>query len=441
MEDVTSLLERMVMDELKIVSYKSLSRELRIDTNAAKKILSDYVEKSPAVHATYAIIGNEENQAPAGRLTRILLCPQEELEEKRATLVGCTFHIYSIEPRKLNDFDDLTNAGCDLMLKDTPDLWSTCRPIKCPHITERARAAGPAPGSRKAEEVILSPSKFMSKNKRPEEPAPKPSKPAKKAKTDRKGSFFENQIKKDNARKEKEAEEATRNEEARKKRMDRVRAEELRMELQSKDAVDAIHRMFEPEEGDYGKRKKVDESEDEENQSDVDDPESKRLKAIKDATVSLEDEVAKPVEDDLLFSNSDEDEKAENNEAEEVTYVEKGEAPETVTRRVKRRRQVTRQKHTKTGKYMVTKDVTEWEEYSTDEEVIVRPKKAAPPPVQPIAVADSPKKVDDGAGAVAGGPSGPAARKEPSPTKEKKKGKKKAVTGQKTLESFFGRKQ
>ncbi|ODQ53955.1 hypothetical protein SAICODRAFT_24725 [Saitoella complicata NRRL Y-17804] len=140
---------RIGVDE-KIVTYRLLSRELKVHVNTAKQLLFEYYQScktsSKSIHATYVITGLRQPKADpvvknevdqngdtemddaepefqtqtslyeAGQLVKtICVVPEEKLEavkEKFSKITGV--HIYSLQPAPLKDLSLLTTPSYDL---------------------------------------------------------------------------------------------------------------------------------------------------------------------------------------------------------------------------------------------------------------------------------------------------------------------------------------
>lgn len=139
--EATDVLDAWVLAENKIVTYKLLSRLLRVKVNHAKELMAQWHSTNPRTHATYVICGldrvlqdNPVNVPSQGSSTQddtwtstqlaimkpirsrtVRLVPEEELEEVRSQFQEITScHIYSLEPAKLKDIGLLFSVRNDI---------------------------------------------------------------------------------------------------------------------------------------------------------------------------------------------------------------------------------------------------------------------------------------------------------------------------------------
>ncbi|OCK83591.1 hypothetical protein K432DRAFT_379368 [Lepidopterella palustris CBS 459.81] len=179
-----------VLIDGKIITYRLLSRELKVHVNLAKQMLFDFHDKQNAkkpgtVHATYLITGTKRpgpSQHSNGihsqdgedsimqsspymssmpeqeevtdvaeevvPVTSIILCRQEELEETKAQLEEMTsIHVYSLEPGPLQNMNLISLCNQEIVKKfahqDPMDNWKAYGTIHNPHVKRRATRRPP----------------------------------------------------------------------------------------------------------------------------------------------------------------------------------------------------------------------------------------------------------------------------------------------------------
>ncbi|ORY09654.1 DNA polymerase subunit Cdc27 [Clohesyomyces aquaticus] len=182
-----------VIADGKPVTYRVLSRALKVNVNIAKQMLYDFHQKQNAkktntVHATYILTGKKRAPEKANGIhthdgedsfmhsspymnsmpepeepteeppthTSIVLVREEELEKTKSEFESITsMHIYSLEPGPLENLNLLSICNQDI-LKDCAgeeplDRWKTYGSIHNPYIKRRTAkfAPAPAPGASK----------------------------------------------------------------------------------------------------------------------------------------------------------------------------------------------------------------------------------------------------------------------------------------------------
>eukprot|EP00249_Psilotum_nudum_P024979 c29338_g2_i2 orf=344-2116(-) len=98
----------LVVDDLQVVSYKWLSRKFLIPSNAAKRLLQEFVNQhGDSVEVVYAISGWTKSEP---RCYSIQLVPRAKLQQAQELVVDdVNIHIYSVQP---------------CLPKDPAELWS-----------------------------------------------------------------------------------------------------------------------------------------------------------------------------------------------------------------------------------------------------------------------------------------------------------------------------
>ncbi|KND01119.1 DNA repair helicase (rad3) [Spizellomyces punctatus DAOM BR117] len=412
------VLETAIGIEKRVVTYKWLSRKLKVDVNTAKRMLYEYYQtpRTDPVHAIYYLQG--EPRDGDGILCQVI--PEEKIEEAKKQYKRYCIHIYSLQPCRPKDKNILLSVDFDVAQNDTVEILRKCRIIRHSTVKHQQRTGGTALAAVQKPAV---PSRTVeSKLKQTkEEPVP-PKAVGTKAVAAGQGStkqeipangkptFFDKYEQK--AAKGKGAEPAPPKKAAKPSEVKAPSTEERqRKELKAQQEA-ALSKLLE--------------SDEEGNES---DGEIAKLRHMASRAAETEDpadeedqtsnQVGKTVDHDVM----DVDDNGNAPPAEPAA----GSAG--TTRRVKKRRRVKKTRTVMMGKYMKTEDYSDWEEYSESEPEISGPpiKKQKPqPPPTAAEVRTQPT--------------------EPLPAKTKagarggalQKGGKKAGQ-QKTLLSFFGK--
>ncbi|CAL5873249.1 uncharacterized protein PFLUO_LOCUS7518 [Penicillium psychrofluorescens] len=182
-----SYLPENVLNERRTVTYRSLSRALKVHATLAKQMLFDFhrtenAKKPQSVHATYVISGiqkpppppetnghgaNDEdaimqsspympssmpNQDPADavRVTSIILTREENLEAAKSTFESVsTIHVYSVQPTVLQDLNVLTDVSRETwsahVHEDPLEFGKQWGMIQNTHVQRRTGTRPPAP--------------------------------------------------------------------------------------------------------------------------------------------------------------------------------------------------------------------------------------------------------------------------------------------------------
>ncbi|KAF2829352.1 hypothetical protein CC86DRAFT_444450 [Ophiobolus disseminans] len=186
-----------VLTEGQPVTYRLLSRAIKVDVNTAKWMLFDFhkqqnAKKSNTVHATYLITGkkrseddeskhtngvngrdgddtnmrsspfmssmpepeedSDESDEEPVKQTTILLVREEQLQETRAEFdEESSIHIYSLEPGPIENLSILATCNYEVATgyadEDPMERWKTYGSIHNPHIKRRTRKFGPPPAA------------------------------------------------------------------------------------------------------------------------------------------------------------------------------------------------------------------------------------------------------------------------------------------------------
>ncbi|KAK7729086.1 hypothetical protein SLS57_002318 [Botryosphaeria dothidea] len=182
-----------VLQENRPITYRLLSRELKVHVHQAKQMLyhfhaTENEKNHGSVHATYAIIGTklpqpalqtngshahadedvpmrsspipsslpdapEDNEESSPKVTSITLVREEDLDRTKAEFEEITsLHVYSVEPVSPKDLQILSECSRQVVEKcsnETPlEAWKTYGSIHYPHAKRRTpgiKPQGPAP--------------------------------------------------------------------------------------------------------------------------------------------------------------------------------------------------------------------------------------------------------------------------------------------------------
>ncbi|KAJ5900708.1 uncharacterized protein N7473_004778 [Penicillium subrubescens] len=192
--DATRFLAENVLNERRTVTYRSLSRALKVHAHRAKQILFEFhrienAKKPQSVHATYLISGiqnppeppatnghandedaimqsspylpssmpNQEVTSDQVRIASVIIAREEDLEDAKATFQSISMiHVYSVQPSTLQDLNTLTDVCREMATAHAQDDPLECGPqwgmIQNRNVKRRtgarpppARAAAPAP--------------------------------------------------------------------------------------------------------------------------------------------------------------------------------------------------------------------------------------------------------------------------------------------------------
>ncbi|KAK3066470.1 hypothetical protein LTR53_017173 [Teratosphaeriaceae sp. CCFEE 6253] len=193
-QDYTEWLAINVLNEQLLISYRSLSRALKVHTNLAKQMLYDFhrtqnAKKPGAVHATYLITGmkrtettpldsqrsqqdggdtvmqsspplpgssapqHEEHDEEPITVYTVMLVKEQHLEQAKAGFESITgIHVYSLQAKGLGDMQALTECNrkiaVDYASEDPLEAWKQYGTIQSPHVrrrTQRRQPPAPAP--------------------------------------------------------------------------------------------------------------------------------------------------------------------------------------------------------------------------------------------------------------------------------------------------------
>ncbi|KAK3678199.1 hypothetical protein LTR78_002295 [Recurvomyces mirabilis] len=190
-QDYTEWLAINVLNEQQLISYRSLSRALKVHSNLAKQMLYDFHHKQNAkkpgsVHATYLITGTKIKEAPLANgghsqhdgedtvmqsspplpsssapqteeqhhepieVRTVMLAKEEHLENAKASFESVTgIHIYSLQAKGLSDVRVLTECNrkiaADYASEDPLEAWKQYGTIQNSNVKRRTQRRQPPP--------------------------------------------------------------------------------------------------------------------------------------------------------------------------------------------------------------------------------------------------------------------------------------------------------
>ncbi|KAF2217170.1 hypothetical protein CERZMDRAFT_93224 [Cercospora zeae-maydis SCOH1-5] len=201
-QDYSEYLAINVLNEQQLVSYRNLSRALKVHSNLAKQMLYEFhrkqnTKKPGSVHATYLVTGTkqtstqtngvqsqndgedtvmrsspplpsssfqrpDEDEQESVPIKTIMIVKEENLEQAKAQFDAITgIHIYSLQANGLNDIQTLTECGrkvtADYASEDPLKDWKQYGVIQNPNVKRRERRNGPpavAPAQAKKAEPV-----------------------------------------------------------------------------------------------------------------------------------------------------------------------------------------------------------------------------------------------------------------------------------------------
>ncbi|KAI0910856.1 DNA polymerase subunit Cdc27 [Ustulina deusta] len=177
MEDYRQYLAQKILTEDQVVTYRLLSRALKVHVNTAKEMLYDFHkwqnDKRPnTLHATYIVYGtksrpvqqdqdvemtdsqtSEAVDAPFSELVpthTLSLVSQEQLQESLSQYNEvASIHVYSVAPHPLKDLQILTDAARQVLQVSTtdnvPNSSKVYGTVANPNVRKKERRGGPIP--------------------------------------------------------------------------------------------------------------------------------------------------------------------------------------------------------------------------------------------------------------------------------------------------------
>ncbi|EHB06186.1 DNA polymerase delta subunit 3 [Heterocephalus glaber] len=150
-------IDKFVMDQNKIVTYKWLSYTLGVHVNQAKQMLYDYVERKwkensgAQLHVTYLVFGSFIQNGHS--FHKVAVVREDKLEAVKSKLaMTASIHVYSIQKAMLKDSGPLFSIDYDI-LKSNLQKCSKFSAIQCAAAVPRVPAESSS--SRKFEQSNL----------------------------------------------------------------------------------------------------------------------------------------------------------------------------------------------------------------------------------------------------------------------------------------------
>ncbi|KAJ2747890.1 hypothetical protein GGI20_000185 [Coemansia sp. BCRC 34301] len=415
-----------VLHEEQVVTYRKLSRELKVHVNIAKQAMLDFYEGNKgSCHATFLVTGSKRpsvnnNCSGGSELPELLmkLVPAAELASARQSMDNAASHIYSVERHATNGKHVLATANISAgPIRDMAELSAVSSSVTRISVASISRVPADVnpelPKVSKPEKMAAASASVgsvdSSTKKQSQTDAMTVESPAAKAKDSK--SFFGKRIAKPAHEKKQSAGSDTEPAKA------SVKVENTALtESQADSDVD----MDNVEGARLDSKRRI---EDMFNDDDDDDddifsaPESRFNRETQGTTTTASMDVSDVEMSDLesrVISASDS--KADSQDSQVVVDSQ----PADGSRRMRKRRKVSRVKHTKNARGMlVTQTVDEWESYSESEP---EPASRVTTPAKRHSAGDS----DTGLSADA--------------KKSLGKGKAKSAAPQRSILTFFGKK-
>ncbi|KAJ1816460.1 CDC27 protein, partial [Coemansia sp. RSA 2599] len=123
----SELLSFQVIQGEQVVTYRRLSNELQIHINEAKRLMAAfYDDHKDRCHATFALTGVRKREMCDDLLASellVALVDESELSVLKSDLENAEYHVYSLEPRAMQDRNALiaANVSCGNM-RDAAEL-------------------------------------------------------------------------------------------------------------------------------------------------------------------------------------------------------------------------------------------------------------------------------------------------------------------------------
>ncbi|KAI8826075.1 DNA polymerase subunit Cdc27 [Fimicolochytrium jonesii] len=433
-------LETALVHEKRVVTYKWLSRKLKIDVNVAKQVLYNFHQAQPSlgIYANYYLQGEQKKSG----MLRCEVVSQERLEEAKDRFRRYTIHCYSLQPAPIQDKNALFSTDFEVAKSDTPELLKACRVITNADVQWR-KGVKPA-----AQVKPPADTKPVVVPKADEEPEVIPNKGQQKLRVSssngtkapltRKGSATANEVKAKatffDAYAKKAVKDAAK-ELPPSKPEPKSSAPKKGSAIKKQGSASSILKEVQPD-PDAVKRAEDHDSIAKMFDSDADNEDDEGAESDSElAQIREMARLAAGAGDDEMDVDEPKVAPLKEEEPEDVVEMlsvadDQGQEDGTPSRRVKKRRRVKKTRTVVDGKYMKTEDYSDWEEYSESEPDVKGPpmkrSRSDGPPHAPVA-----SKAEAGS-------SSPTEGKKASA--KAKAGKKGGAGQQKTLLSFFGKK-
>ncbi|KAJ1893340.1 CDC27 protein [Kickxella alabastrina] len=465
-----------VLQDGQIVTYRKLARELQVHVNTAKNIMAAFYEENKSkCHATFLVTGNKRRKnidsalapVPTPELL-VKLVPESELTNVQSGLDNAAYHIYSVEPRPIEDealvLANILAGNC----RDMADLSAVGSSVtmmdvsgKSHEVVDRLAQMGVAmPEAKPGLEPNTASLNEEKENTEPEaeteaddasmvsvkpkiEKAPVAKKPTKAAKgssstaakpTDVK-SFFGRQLNKKPAATSRPAKQINVKQEPQQDSSS-LSATDAKAKIRASpspppenDDVDVeMHSAEESEPEPEAAKSRVEDmfADDDDGNDDREDSDSLSRKSVEQETQSELAMDSQLIVDSVVEAESDiemGEPSQDNGDSQPAQSLQANPESNCGQCRVRHRRKVTKVKHTKNKRGMlVTETVEEWESYSESESEKPPAKRLNTTSAKPSFAAE------------------PSDQKKPE-SSETKKGATKSSAPQRSILSFFGKKK
>ncbi|KAJ2884518.1 hypothetical protein IWW38_005419, partial [Coemansia aciculifera] len=356
------LLRLWVLQEEQVVTYRRLSRELRVHVNVAKQAMLEFYEASKSnCHATFLVTGSKRPSASnksssSSELPELLikLVPAADLSSAQQDLDNAAFHIYSIERHATNGKHVLTTANISAgPIRDMAELSVVGSSVTRVSVASVSRAP-PV----KAEKIAVASSAGSidsSADMQSQTDAPSASSPAVKPKSSK--SFFGKQIAKSVHTKKQSAD-------------SQAEPAEVSIKVEAKTPIesqaDSDVDMDNAESSRAENKRRIEDMFDDDDDDDFEnfDDISSAAESRSNRETQVTATTASRDASDIEMSDSESREASANDsnaDSQDMQVVVDSQQPGDGNRRVRKRRKVSRIKHTKNSRNMlVTQTVDEW---------------------------------------------------------------------------------
>ncbi|KAJ2393863.1 CDC27 protein, partial [Coemansia sp. RSA 2559] len=139
MSTANEVLDLLVLHDSQVVTYRRLSRELNVHVNTAKQLLSDFhTNNRDKCHATYLVTGTKHSLPGSMAEIQVTLVPEAKLLDTQGELANAAYHVYSLESRRLDDSESYVMANAQA--GNNRDMATLC-PVRS-SVARVAKAAG-----------------------------------------------------------------------------------------------------------------------------------------------------------------------------------------------------------------------------------------------------------------------------------------------------------
>ncbi|KAJ2881944.1 hypothetical protein H4R27_003749 [Coemansia aciculifera] len=365
MSNADDILRLWVLQEEQVVTYRKLSRELKVHVNIAKQVMLDFYETNKSnCHATFLVTGTKRLSVDficgGSESTELFmkLVPVTELASAQQGLDNAASHIYSIEHHATNGKHVLAmaniSAGPIRDMAEYSAVGSSVTRVSVSSVSHAPVVQSEPPRAAKVEKVVSSPAASVDsstdkQNQQAEGPSAKPPVKVKDAK-----SFFGKQISKVAHGNKPDTSSAAKAASAPVKLEPKIPVESQ----QTDSDVD----MDNVEEVQPASKRRVEDMFDDDDFDDFEDIVSASESRANQETQGTVTTASREASDVEMSDSESRDAKASSQDM-QVVDSQPGDS-----RRVRKRRKVSKVKHTKNKRGMlVTQTVEEWESYSESE--------------------------------------------------------------------------